>query len=187
MANRKRICPRCGSSNAVKILYGEPSVNYIDNPHPMVLGGCIMEVDSPTNCCLDCDYRWGGKSTNLLSDMILFRAYVGGYFGPSYSVELDPTKGTITYQHTEGGSAVDVQTMPLATETWSKFVKGLIRCEFLDWLDDYTLPGVMDGTSWSVVVLTYDRPICKQGSNGYPGRWSQFCRLISSVSGVTFR
>lgn len=188
MAIRKPICPRCGSINTAKILYGEPSIDYMDNPQPIVLGGCVVGINSPSTCCLSCDYRWGGKSTRFLSDMTLFQAKVGGYFGPSYSLVLDPAKGTITYQYAKDGSIIDVQTKPLTTDVWSKLIKGLISCEFVDWLSEYITQGVMDGTSWGVEVgLPYGKSICKHGSNGYPGRWSQFCRLMSRISGATFK
>jgi hypothetical protein len=184
---RKHICPSCGSQNAAQIVYGEPSLNYLD-ANPVILGGCIVFPDSPTTCCLDCDYRWGGKPKDFFSKMALFKAYVGGYFGPGYSVEVNPVTRTITYDSRDGLYTSDTQKLVLSTETWTKLLRGLASCELADWLDDYTNPDVLDGTNWGVeVVFTYDQNVCKSGSNAYPGRWPQFCRLMSTISGGEFR
>ena len=68
-----------------------------------------------------------------------------------------------------------------------KIIRGLENCDVGYWLDEYQEPGVMDGTSWQVeVILSDGTVITKHGCNSYPGRWKQFCRLISRLAEAEF-
>lgn len=53
-------CPKCGSRNSVKIVYGMPSYELFQKAEAgkVKLGGCIIEKDSPEYFCKDCEHEW---------------------------------------------------------------------------------------------------------------------------------
>ena len=55
------ICPSCGSSNFIPIVYGKPSQEAIEKEKrgEIVLGGCIVSPDDNKFRCKDCgrDYK----------------------------------------------------------------------------------------------------------------------------------
>jgi hypothetical protein len=191
MSKRKLICPKCGSSNGVKIVYGYPSAETLEKAElgEISLGGCCVSFDDPTSSCKDCDYRWGGKQIELLAEMQSIKASIGGYFGPSYFIEADAARGIVIHRCVVDGfdEAELPVTRSFTTGEWSKLIKGLMSCDFIDWLDQYENNHVLDGTNWHVEVgFDSGNSIVKYGSNEYPGRWKQFCRLLSTFAGRKF-
>ena len=61
--HREDRCPRCGSSDVTKIVYGLPSPELVERSRRerTVLGGCVIGPDSPVWQCLACDAQWGKK------------------------------------------------------------------------------------------------------------------------------
>ena len=58
------ICPKCGSTNVTKIVYGyvdlsDSTLNAELKSGKAVLGGCRVSDDSPEYSCNDCHYSWG--------------------------------------------------------------------------------------------------------------------------------
>jgi ribosomal protein L37E len=53
-------CPRCGERNPVPIVYGYPYGDMVAASFSgkIVLGGCIVEADSPTYRCRRCGREW---------------------------------------------------------------------------------------------------------------------------------
>ena len=55
------ICPSCGSSNYIPIVYGKPSAEGMKRAEKgeIVLGGCIVRPDRNKYRCKDCgkDYK----------------------------------------------------------------------------------------------------------------------------------
>ena len=59
----KTVCPKCGSKNVAKILYGYPAFNeklkkQLDNGE-IVLGGCVIFDEDPKYHCNDCKEDFG--------------------------------------------------------------------------------------------------------------------------------
>ena len=52
-------CPRCGSSEIVRIAYGYPGPDMHEEVKrgEAVLGGCMVFPDSPSHECGDCGHR----------------------------------------------------------------------------------------------------------------------------------
>ena len=50
------ICPHCGSSNNIPIIYGKPSDALLEKAEKgeVVLGGCVMTPDRNLYRCKDC-------------------------------------------------------------------------------------------------------------------------------------
>lgn len=55
-----RTCPKCGSSEVVRIVYGYPSPECIEEARrgAIRLGGCCIRGDDPRWACRKCDHRW---------------------------------------------------------------------------------------------------------------------------------
>ena len=58
------ICPKCGSTNVTRIVYGyvdlsDSTLNKELESGKAVLGGCMVSDDSPEYSCNDCQYSWG--------------------------------------------------------------------------------------------------------------------------------
>ena len=186
---KKLVCPKCGSREAMEILYGYPSSEAFEaaDRGEIFLGGCCVSGDDPLYCCKECDYSWGKEfEIDIMPFMQTIKASVGGFFGPNYCIEVDIKKGTLKYSCTEGREGNSIEKI-ITDSDWKKLVSGLKRCDFKYWLDEYNDPYILDGTQWSVeITLNSGEEIRKWGSNKYPGRWKQFCRLISRFAGEKF-
>ena len=70
-------CPRCGSSNIVRIAYGYPGAEMQAEVRrgDAILGGCLVYPESPSHECRDCG-RWIRSGT--VGD--LTRGALGAYF-----------------------------------------------------------------------------------------------------------
>ena len=61
---KKSECPKCGSSNVIKIIYGLPSYELFQDAEKgkVKLGGCIIREDNPNWYCKDCEHEWCGET-----------------------------------------------------------------------------------------------------------------------------
>ena len=51
----KKKCPKCGSTNIAKIVYGLPSLNaMMKQGDEVYIGGCVIPEPTPTKHCNDC-------------------------------------------------------------------------------------------------------------------------------------
>lgn len=57
------VCPKCGSKNTVRIVYGYPSKKTLEiaKNSKVILGGCIISDNDPAWHCNDCQNRWGNR------------------------------------------------------------------------------------------------------------------------------
>ncbi len=53
-------CPKCGSKNIVRIVYGYPNAEALEEAKKgnIILGGCCVSDNSPNFHCKDCKYEW---------------------------------------------------------------------------------------------------------------------------------
>lgn len=60
MAINYKICPKCGSKDSVKILYGYPNEKGImlEAAGKAKLGGCLVLDVAPEYHCKNCQYEW---------------------------------------------------------------------------------------------------------------------------------
>jgi hypothetical protein len=64
--SKKPECPRCGSSDVLRIVYGLPADASsaglaAARREGITFGGCCVAFDSPTHQCADCEHQWGGR------------------------------------------------------------------------------------------------------------------------------
>lgn len=60
MAINYRQCPKCGSKDTLKIIYGMPTHEAFEGAEvgKFKLGGCYITVNGPEHSCKDCEYEW---------------------------------------------------------------------------------------------------------------------------------
>ena len=97
---------------------------------------------------------------------------VGGYMGPSYSVEL--RGGKLRYEATKARYAEPRSEFIIPTEKqWTQFRSVLDSIRVWQWLSDYPNPGVCDGTNWRAEVVYDDAEVVSHGDNNYPNAGGQ--------------
>jgi hypothetical protein len=101
-----------------------------------------------------------------------FRIAIGGFFPPSYSVEL---RGESLLYHAR---TIDPQTQAVRETSkvitpsagqWQRFWKATDEVDLWRWQAEYANPLVTDGTSWAVDIVSAGRMIESSGRNAYPG------------------
>lgn len=115
---------------------------------------------------------------------------IGGYMGPSYSVELSG-EGLRYEVYDQGYANPRAEVITPSDEAWTAFRAALDSIRVWRWHKDYPNPGVVDGTQWSVEIVYDDVQLTSGGDNRYPtasGAPSQgfedtptFRRLIKAV------
>jgi hypothetical protein len=113
-------------------------------------------------------------------------ASVGGYFGSSYTYEVELVSGNITYEAREDGVSEADLILQMDIEGIYAFREVLSKCRILDWKKEYIDPDTIDGTQWSLDIELEDRSIHINGSNAYPKEWKRFCKVIQVLTGKPF-
>ena len=107
-----------------------------------------------------------GAETNAVPKS--FKASIGGFLGPRYSVEL--RQGTLSYSAANGSRKTALKEVVPTAEQWREFRRFLDRINVWQWHTNYPNPGVDDGTQWSLDIQYPDRALKTQGDNNFPGR-----------------
>jgi len=125
--------------------------------------------------------------------------YVGGFLGPSYSVELKGDVLIYKYSY-EGKNSKTISIKP-GKKAWSRFIDEINSVKLFRWSPLYANPNVFDGTHWMVDLEFNTRKIHTQGDNNYPtdgnetkatnsadpsSTFSHFCRALSQLTGQPF-
>ena len=76
MAIDYRQCPKCGSKNSVKFVYGMPSYELFEEAQAgkVKLGGCVITEDNPDYCCKDCEQitKYPAQYYNLIGSLLAY-------------------------------------------------------------------------------------------------------------------
>jgi len=112
----------------------------------------------------------------------ILKADVGGYMGSSFTVQLRAT--SLHYASSAHAREFDHhETISVAAATWTRFAARLDELEVWQWADSYEDEGVLDGTSWEVVIEWGERGIRSSGFNAYPANWEVFCSAMEQLLG----
>jgi hypothetical protein len=183
-------CPKCGSKNSIKIRYGLPTPKLFLEAEvgKVKLGGCCIMESSPEYFCKDCEYEWDRKQAidAAYRRISIIRASVGGFFEGYYDVTIDFNKSEFTWNHPCGSGKTGTINKTIRKATGSKFLEELKLTNLLNWKAEYWDNNILDGTQWSVEIVTDGRVISKSGSNDYPEGWEMFCKLIRDTFRVKF-
>lgn len=183
-------CPKCGSKNSLKIIYGLPGIKLVmeEAEGKVKLGGCCIFENSPEYYCTECENEWSREqATDAAYNKIqTIETSVGGYFGGYNYVTIDLRNLKITLSNWGGGKEQQIINKAIKASTVKKFIDQLKTVDLLNWKSKYD-SDVCDGTQWSVDILADGKTIKKYGSNNFPDEWDMFCRLISDISKTEFR
>lgn len=188
MAINYKKCPRCGSKNSIRIIYGMPEIKLaeMEATGKIKLGGCCIVDGNPEYFCRDCEYEWNRQQVlDAAYDRITYiEATVGGYFGGHYTVTIDFNSLVITWKHPEGVTKIEKS---MKSGRAKDFRNQLKSTGLLNWKSKYIEPGVLDGTQWHIDICTNGRKIRKVGDNDFPDEWGEFCKFIEDLTGQVFR
>lgn len=96
-----------------------------------------------------------------------FNAYVGGFMGASYSVELHD--GILIYTASGlGHSNPKHKKITPTPPQWLEFRQTLDDLKVWQWRNEYPTDGTHDGTQWSLEIAYADRTLRSKGDNNYP-------------------
>lgn len=109
------------------------------------------------------------------------RAFIGGYFGRSYTVELYDS--AIRYRSRERDRLLSDETLEPTDQEWSEFREALDSLEVWGWCSNYSDPRTTDGTSWAFETSWGDETVSSGGSNGFPSRFESLLGAISQLLG----
>lgn len=123
-----------------------------------------------------------------------FKAGVGGFFGPSYAVELTE-KGKLIYSRNAktfvSADGTVRETVVVSAKAWRAFCRELDAIGVWAWKPRYEDPSVMDGTQWHVEISIGGKSVKSTGYNAYPGgtlppdgdRFPRFLHAVSALLG----
>ncbi|SMP64288.1 hypothetical protein [Anoxynatronum buryatiense] len=189
MAINYKKCPRCGKRDSIPIVYGYPTVELAEEAEKgkVVLGGCCVMEDDPEFHCQNCNYQWNRLEAEeaAYGEITGFKASVGGYFDGFTQVHIDFAARQIIRTHSLDDPEA-VFSKRLAVKTLKNLPGQLKDMDLLNWKRRYENSQVLDGTQWQVEIQRQGRILRKSGSNGFPDKWDDFCRLIQKISGRPF-
>lgn len=184
-------CPRCGSKNSIRIVYGYPSHELFNEAEAgkVKLGGCCIFESSPEYFCKECEHEWNREQAidAAYNKITTIKASVGGFFGGYYNVEIDLVNLKTLWSQWGGGTEEDSINKTIRQSTANKFVGQLKMVDLLNWKAKYIEREVCDGTQWSVEIMADGRTIKKQGDNKFPKEWDMFCKIIREITNKKFK
>jgi len=184
-------CPKCGSKNSLRIIYGMPSHELFEEADAgkVRLGGCCIFEGNPEYFCKDCENEWKRDQAidEAYGKIKAIKASVGGFFGGYYNIEIEIDTLKVTWSHGGNGEKEEAVHKTIRAATATKFIEQLKIVDLLNWKAKYIEPGVCDGTQWSVEIIADGRTIKKYGDNKFPDEWDIFCREIKKLTGRAFR
>ena len=112
-----------------------------------------------------------------------FQTYIGGYFGPSFDVELQED-GRLAYSAREGEKEAVSEILSVEHTVWAEFRSALEYACVRDWADKYNSP-ILDGTQWGLEIAYTDWQKKCHGSNNYPpsGQFEIFLQAVRKLTG----
>ena len=188
-------CPRCGSINTARILYGMPAMDEElerkINAGKIYIGGCCITGFDEKYYCNACKKKFGAVAQIKNDEEIEFLADAVAGFTFSrteYLQPFQPTQVTITKTamgaHVKASGAAD--DLPFESEyniskkKWDSLVDALYYELFLnDWKHHYNDYDVLDGEEWQLTIkFTERRKSTYTSMNGFPPYWGELVKLI---------
>ena len=185
MAINYKICPKCGSKDSVKILYGYPTGEGImlATAGKVKLGGCMLPLDyRPEYHCNNCEYQWDREEA-------IYYAYgkikglnisIGGFQQGHQEIYIDLKTGEFKYSHSIEEESFFITLYPDVIED---FIDKLIETNLLNWKRNYYDNDILDGTQWEIEIIRDGRNFKRYGNNNYPKEWERLCKLIGETAG----
>jgi len=96
-----------------------------------------------------------------------FYIKIGGFHGPSYSVELRDGKLHYTADEPARQKKIEKAVTP-TEEQWRQFWQKMDQVRLWQWSREYVNREVLDGTQWNVRIKYDGKSLVASGSNAYP-------------------
>ena len=94
-----------------------------------------------------------------------FSCLIGGYFGPSYSLEIDEN-GCLIYKTLGKEYRVrKIKQICPDTKRWNDFLAACDQINIWGWSNRYENPEVLDGYSWKVEIAYSENSVASRKSN----------------------
>ena len=109
-----------------------------------------------------------------------FEIYIGGYPGPSRTIEKDGDFLVYNYSYYSGDKPEQeiIQPTQQQYDNFFSFLKTLNK-----WKSRYENLDIYDGTQWSVKIVTDDLKLVSEGDNSYPKKFEQFLNEVQILIG----
>ncbi|MEX2442394.1 MAG: hypothetical protein WD492_02230 [Alkalispirochaeta sp.] len=107
----------------------------------------------------------------------VLEAWVGGYVGPSYKIELQD--GVVSYEVFEQGYELHAsEEIRPENAQWGHFLNEISMCGVWEWNPRYKGTDSADGTTWYVNVKVGPHTVTSRGLNHYPPGFVDFMRAV---------
>ena len=186
-------CPRCGSMETARILYGMPAFSEELERRlragRLRLGGCCVSANDPKRYCNTCKKRFGAEAlleteagTERVADAVTEIQFSRHSFFRFKEVSISKTEDGACVK-TSGNVNADArdETFAIGKKKWNALVNALYDALYLnDWkhrTDSET--AYLDGEEWELTVkLTNRRKRSYSGCNAYPPYWDELQKLL---------
>lgn len=110
-----------------------------------------------------------------------FHAFIGGFFGTDYTIELDGQELVYLADETHSGEGRRERISPTGDE-WNTFWKQLNELGVWEWKRKYETE-ICDGTQWELDIKYGDKKRKCYGSNAYPDRFDEYLQAVKELLG----
>ena len=118
---------------------------------------------------------------------LFFSFSIGGFGGPSYSVNINFIKNECVYNSYKAGLEEGKEEIIKLNKAGMNMLRCKISIYIREWKSEYRSKEIiLDGTSWSMEYTKTDKMVRSSGSNAYPENFSGFCREIRNIIGKEF-
>jgi len=191
-------CPRCGSKNTARILYGLPAFNETLeaklNAGKIHIGGCCITGFDAKYYCNDCKRKFGavaqianGDSIEFFADAVTGISFSRKEYRSPWSPGQVAIKKTATGAHVKAAGTLNEipfeSEYDITSKKWDALIDSIYYDLFLnDWKHTFNDYSVLDGEEWKLVVKLSDgRKKTYSGSNGYPPYWEELVKLMKPL------
>ena len=121
-------------------------------------------------------------------NIAVLRFWIGGFLGNSTEITIKRNEaGALVhvslFPYSDEGNGKDI---PISEDKWNNILSELHdKIRFQEWKKNYENLNVLDGTQWEFTVTYEDKKKRNYGgSNAYPPRWKEFCKLFQVYAGI---
>jgi len=183
-------CPRCGSKDTVKIVYGMPTEELF-NTDKYWIGGCCIEIGddgekiSPDYHCKACGHEWNKKQAihdwySSIESLTVSIASFGGINGKiiidfkNFNIQWEPILYMKDFVDKKNLNKHEIETI----------LNTLIDSDFLNWKAKYGDENIIDGMQCEIEYIIKQKKKKISCLNEFPDKWIKFYDLLNSLVGV---
>jgi len=182
-------CPRCGSKDTLKIIYGMPTEELFNKTEYWIGGCCIAIGDdgekiSPDYHCKACGYEGNKKQAihDWYSSIESLTVSIASFGGINGKIIIDFKNFNIQW-----GSRFSREKL-VSSKSLSKYeietiLNTLIDSNFSNWKANYVNKDIIDGLQWQIEYLIKQKKRKIYCQNKFPDKWIGFYDILKSFIG----